>query len=70
MSNVVILVPREEPVTPCDKIHLRVLRDALQIKVTAMEAELSKDKQRLAVISASLGEHSFTAIELRKSQQH
>ena len=69
MNNVVLL-PREEPVTPRDKMHLRVLRDALQIKVTAMEAELSKDKQRLAVISASLGEHSFTSIELRKSQQH
>lgn len=69
MNNVVLL-PREEPVTPRDKMHLRVLRDALQIKVTAMEDELSKDKQRLAVISASLGEHSFTAIELRKSQQH
>ncbi len=69
MNNVVLL-PREEPVTPRDKMHWRVLRDALQIKVTAMEAELSKDKQRLAVISASLGEHSFTAIELRKSQQH
>lgn len=70
MSNVVILAPREEPVTPRDKMHLRVLRDALQIKVTAMEAALAKDQQRLAVLSASLGEPSFPAIELRKIQQH
>ena len=69
MNNVVLL-PREEPVTPRDKMHLRVLRDALQIKVTAMEAALAKDQQRLAALNASLGEPVFTALEFRKIQQH
>ena len=54
MSNVVILAPSEEPVTPCDRMYLRIKRGVLRLKAEALAEELAKTEREIAIYSASL----------------
>lgn len=70
MNNVVILAPREEPVTPCDRMYLRIKRGVLRLKAEALAEELAKTEREIAIYSVSLGESSFTELDFRTIKQH